>query len=197
MNLALFDFDGTITSRETFPDFIRAAVPPRRLTAGRVVLAPLVAGYRLGLVGGSPVRAAVVGFGFRGVREDAVREAGAAFAARVLPTVLRPGAMARIDWQRARGDRVVVVSGGLDLYLAPWCERHGLELICSSLEARDGALTGRFHGAQCVGPEKPRRVRERCVVEGFPVVHAYGDTREDFDLLAIAHRRVYRGAELA
>ena len=57
MNLALFDFDGTITTRETFGDFIRFAVPPRRRPLGTVVLGPLVMGYRRGLVSGQSDRA--------------------------------------------------------------------------------------------------------------------------------------------
>ena len=41
MDLALFDFDGTLTTRETFPDFMGHAAPRWRLWVGRVVLAPL------------------------------------------------------------------------------------------------------------------------------------------------------------
>ena len=33
---------------------------------------------------------------------------------------------------------MVVVSGGFDVYLAPWCRAQGLDWICSSLDARDG-----------------------------------------------------------
>ena len=44
-NLALFDFDGTITTRETMAAFMYRAVPARRQTWGRLLLAPWVAGY--------------------------------------------------------------------------------------------------------------------------------------------------------
>ena len=130
MNLALFDFDGTITTREMFPDFMRFAVTPRRLACGRVLLAPLVAGYRLGIVPGNAVRAAIVAFGFRGVAEQDVRAAGKAFASDIIAGALRANAMERIRWHQAQGDRVVVVSGSLEGYLSPWCEPHGLEFLC-------------------------------------------------------------------
>ena len=74
MNLALFDFDGTITTREMFPDFMRFAVAPRRLAVGKVLLAPWIAGYRMGAVSGNRVRSRIVHFGFRGVPEASVRE---------------------------------------------------------------------------------------------------------------------------
>ena len=114
MDLALFDFDGTLTTRETFPDFMRYAVARPRLIAGGVLLAPVVFGYRRGWVGGNPTRASIVQVGLRGVDAARLRAQGEAFAREVLPGVLRPEAMARLAWHRDRGDRVVVVSGGLD-----------------------------------------------------------------------------------
>lgn len=192
MDLALFDFDGTITTRETMPDFMFRAVRPGRLRIGSVLLAPLVIGYRCGLVPGTVVRAAICRFGFHGVPAAEVEAHGRRFAAEVLPAVLRPEAMRRIAWHRDRGDTVVVVSGGLDVYLRPWCRAQGIELICSALQRRGERLTGRYRGPQCVGAEKARRVRERFPLAGYARVFAYGDTPEDRELLALAHERYYR-----
>lgn len=192
MNLALFDFDGTITTRETFPDFIQAAVPPRRLAVGKVVLAPLIVGYRLGLVPGTWVRSCIVWIGFRGVSQARVKAVAERFARDLLPGLIRPEALARIAWHQAQGDVVVVVSGGFDLVLSHWCALHGLELVCSRLESVDGVLTGRYLGPQCVGEEKPRRVRARFDLAIFGEIRAYGDTREDLPMLGIAHRKTYR-----
>jgi HAD superfamily hydrolase (TIGR01490 family) len=195
-NLALFDFDGTITTREMMPDFMVRAVPSRRLAFGRLLLAPWVAGYKAGVVSGTAVRTAVVRFGFAGVPLASVEAHGAAFADEALPAVLRPEAMARIRWHQAQGDTVAVVSGALDAYLGPWCRMHGLEPICSALDHRDGRLTGRYLGAQCVGEEKARRVRARYELARYGHVYAYGDTHEDLPLLGLAHSRYYRGREL-
>lgn len=195
MNLALFDFDGTITTRETFGDFIRCAVSPLRRAAGVPVFAPMLAGYKLGLVSGTRIRKSVVAFGLRDASAEHVRAAGERFAAEFLPGVLRPEVMKRIAWHQSQGDKVVLVSGGLDAYLAPWSRQHGLELVCSILEIRNGRLTGGYHGAQCVGEEKARRVRERYDLAAYAQCHAYGDTHEDEAMLALAHKRFYRGVE--
>lgn len=186
MILALFDFDGTITTRETMPDFVRAAVPRARLRVWGTLLAPWVFGYKLGIVSGTNIREKIARFGFRGMPDAEYRAAGERFAREVLPTVLRPEAMARIAWHKARGDTVVVVSGGLDVYLSHWCRVQGVDLLCSKLEIVGGALTGHFDGAQCVREEKARRVRERYVLRDFSAVHAYGDTPEDAEMLALA-----------
>lgn len=192
MNLALFDFDGTITTREMFPDFMRFAVTPRRLACGKVLLAPFIAGYRLGIVPGNAVRAGIVGFGFRGVPVETLRLAGEAFASDIIAGALRANAMERIRWHQAQGDRVVVVSGSLEVYLSPWCKQHGLELLCSRLAATDGVLNGRYLGAQCVGREKTRRIRERYELAEYAAVYAYGDTHEDDEMLAMADHGYFR-----
>jgi HAD superfamily hydrolase (TIGR01490 family) len=192
MDLALFDFDGTITDRETMPAFMHVSVRPTRLTLGKLLLAPVVIGYKLGLVSGSIVRAAICWFGFRGVSAAEVEQHGLVFAREYLPKVLRPEAMERIAWHQARGDKVVLVSGGLDVYLSHWAEAHGLDLICSSLEREHGRLTGRYRGAQCVRAEKAQRVQAAYPANEFGRIFAYGDTPEDHELLAMAHEPYYR-----
>lgn len=191
-DLALFDFDGTLTTRETFPDFMRYAVARPRLLAGVVLLAPVVFGYRRGWVAGNPTRASIVQMGLRGMDAARLRAQGEAFARDVLPAVLRPDAMARLQWHRERGDRIVVVSGGLDVYLAPWCAAQGLELACSVLAERGGRISG-YAGPQCVGDEKVRRVLALCDPQAYAAIHAYGDTHEDGAMLAMAHHRTYHG----
>ncbi len=196
MSLALFDFDGTITLGETMPVFVRRSTTRARLVFGQLLLAPMVMGYKAGLVPGVMIRHVLVRMAYGGLPIAQLEEDGRAFAQGYLSTVLRPEAMQRIAWHKAHGHRVAVVSGGLDVYLAPWCRAHDLELICSSLEHRDGVLTGRYEGRQCVLEEKARRVRERYDLAMYQEVYAYGDTPEDRSLLDLATRRYYRWQEI-
>lgn len=195
-DLALFDFDGTLTTCETFPIFVKRFVPRSRRVAGWLRLWPLVLGYRLRLVSGTRLRAAIVQLAFAGAGAEALAEAGQRFATEFLPRVLRPDLMQRLAWHRQRGDRVLIVSGGLGLYLRPWAAAQGLEVLCSELEVVDGQCTGTFAGEQCVGAEKARRVCERIDLANHAKVHAYGDTPEDAAMLAIADQRWYRGRAL-
>ncbi|SFR95233.1 HAD-superfamily subfamily IB hydrolase, TIGR01490 [Dyella sp. OK004] len=197
MNLALFDFDGTITTHEMFAPFVRFAVPPGRRMLGNVVFAPIYAGYKLGMVSGSAIRSSVVRFGFSGVAADTMHEAGKRFSNDILPNVVRPHALERMRWHQAQDDTVAVVSGSLDVYLTHWCSQHNVDLICSRLETRDGRLTGRYVGEQCVGEEKAQRVRDRYDLGGFGQLYAYGDTHEDMAMLALAHRKYFRWEEMA
>src|SRR5262249_4635343 len=118
-----------------------------------------------------------------GVDKARIEASGAAFTDYLLG-VLRPEAMERIAWHPAQGHDVAIVSGGLDCYLRPWAKKHGLMLICSALEERNGKLTGRYKGPQCVRLEKARAARKYFGPLEGRRVYAYGDTPEDEDLLA-------------
>ena len=193
--LALFDFDGTITTREMLPDFLHYAVPKWRLRFWKPWMLPLVLAARAGWMSGSTLRAILAWVAFRGMPEAEYETKAIAFARDVLPGVLRPDVMARIAAHKANGDTVVVVSGAYDVYLKHWCAAHRLDLIASTLEVRNGRLTGRYLGAQNVLAEKARRVRERYDLAAYREIHAHGDTPEDAQLLALAQRRFYRGTE--
>lgn len=195
-NLALFDFDGTITSKDTFTPFIFHAVKPARLAVGKLALGPLVVAYKLGLVSASLMRRIVVRFGLRGRRSSEVQAAGEQYSRSRLAHVVRPKALERIRWHHARGDLVVIVSASLSVYLADWCREVGVELIGTELEEQQGLLTGHYRGGDCSGQEKARRVRKRYDLTRYETIYAYGDTPEDEAMLALANERYYRWPEL-
>lgn len=196
-NLALFDFDGTITSSDTFAPFIFYAATPARIAIGRIVLSPLIVAYKLRMLSPSRMRRSAARFVFRGRRESEVRQAGVEYARSRLASVVRPHALERIRWHQAQGDEVVVVSASLDVYLGDWCRQLGVNLICTELAVQEGVLTGHYRDGDCCGSEKAKRVQERYDLRRFSVVYAYGDTREDDALLGLASKRFYRWRELA
>lgn len=192
MNLAIFDFDGTITTCDSWTPFMRFAVPPLRLAAGRALLLPVAVGYRLGALSASRGREIAARVAFQGARAATIRARGLEYATTTLPRYVRPRALKRIEWHRSRGDHIVVVSASLDVYLAPWCQAQGLDVICTVLEERDGRFTGRYVRGDCSGAEKVRRTRERFLLTQYGIVYAYGDSVEDREMLECAHEKYYR-----
>ena len=134
MNLALFDFDGTVTFKDTFTPFVYFASSRARIALGTVLLGPMILGYKLGLIAASRMRAAVARIAFQGRRESEVQELGARYS-KTLSAEVRPEALERIRWHQANGDIVVVVSASLRTYLSSWCDGHGVELFCTELES--------------------------------------------------------------
>jgi HAD superfamily hydrolase (TIGR01490 family) len=165
------------------------------MALGVVLLGPMVVGYELGWIHASRMRAAAAYLCCRGRPERELRELGARYG-QTLTRLFRPEALERIHWHKRRGDTVVVVSASLRPYLEDLCRGLEVELVCTELEARRSVLTGHYLGGDCTGPEKARRVRAAYDLSRYSTLHAYGDTREDAELLELATRRYYRWREL-
>jgi phosphoserine phosphatase len=89
------------------------------MTEARKSNSPLVLGFRRGVVSGATLRRAAAAFCFRGRRVEELDDHGRRYA-RTFDALLRPTALARLEWHRAKGDRIAVVSASLSTYLAPW-----------------------------------------------------------------------------
>lgn len=192
MQLALFDFDHTITTCDTYARFLRKVATPAQLAAAKWQVGPWVLGYRVGLISAQALRARVTRLVFSARSLEEITMHGAAYARNDLPGMLRTNVMQRIDWHKAQGHEVVLVSASLDLYLQPWCAQHDLSLICNRLEHHAGVLSGRYANGD-FGPHKATQIRLRYDLSQYECVHAYGDSREDTPMLALAQQRWYRG----
>ncbi len=81
----------------------------------------------------------------RGVSRDRLDLLGEEFFQYKLLPNLKPGGVARLKEALAAGERVVLVSQGLDLVMRPLARHLGVErMIANRLEFRDGLATGRL-----------------------------------------------------
>jgi phosphatidylglycerophosphatase C len=191
--VAAFDFDGTITHRDSTTAFCLATVPPRRLVPALAWRAPLLAAYQLGLADRTAVKESLLTALFGGTEERALRERAASWATGALPSLVRPAALDRLRWHQSRGHRVVLASASLEVLLAPWAATIGIhDVLATRLEARAGRVTGRLDGPNCYGAEKVARLRELVGDLQDVELYAYGDSRGDRELLAAAQHPAYR-----
>ncbi|WP_285162907.1 HAD-IB family hydrolase [Shewanella goraebulensis] len=185
MNIALFDFDGTITEIDTYTPFIYLSVPRWRIIVCYPFLLPFIILYKFKLIGASKIRTVITRLGFWNRQPDEVFAQGKEYAL-TLNSVMRAEAKKRLEWHKKQGDLIVIVSASLDAYLIPWCEQHGYQLICANLEIQKGRLTGRYLGGDCSAEVKAQRVEQKHSLNDFDKVYAYGDTEEDSQLIALA-----------
>lgn len=188
MKLALFDFDGTITTTDMYTLFLKQGGSWHRKIWGNVLIAPFYALYKAGLLPGPVMRRIATFVCLVGRQRSTVEEQGVRFAAQTIPQFYLAWAMQRLAWHQAQGHTIVVVSASLDAYLKPWCETMGIELICSEL-AGSNRLTGTYLRGDCTNQAKVSKVCERFNLSQFDYIYAYGNTEEDNELLALAHER--------
>ena len=192
MTLALFDFDGTITTDDSLIKFIRYAVGERKTFFGMMSLSPMLLAYKLKLIPNYEAKEKMLGYFFGGMDELKFQEIAREYSLKKIDQIVRPAALEKIEWHKQEGHKVTIVSASMECWLKPWCERNGIELISTRLERSGGIITGKFDGRNCHGPEKAKRVKKRFILEDFEYIYAYGDSSGDKELLELAHDKNYR-----
>jgi phosphatidylglycerophosphatase C len=180
---AAFDFDGTISRRDTFLPFLQ------RLCGAQRVFRALARAAGPSRLDRNALKDAVLVRLLAGRRHDDVVEAGADYARFLREDGrLRPDALARIEEHRALGHTVVVVSASPEVYLTPLATLLGVDdVLATRLEvADDGLLTGRMLGLNCRGPEKVARLDAWLDGRVPARLWAYGNSTGDRELLARA-----------
>jgi phosphatidylglycerophosphatase C len=190
--IVAFDFDGTLTVRDSFIAFLRWRAGPGRYVRGLIKLAPAALAYLFHRDRGRIKQAAVREF-LRGVSRERLKADARAFAEDFSRSLLRPDAVA--TWERWRGEhaRLVIVTASPDLIVAPFARGLGAnELIGTELsfDAQD-RVTGGFATPNCRGPEKVVRLKA-AFGPGLKIKAAYGDTDGDREMLAMAEIPGYR-----
>lgn len=104
---------------------------------------------------------------------------------------LKPGALARIEEHRAAGHRTVLVTGGLDLFAAPLAPLFD-DVVASSMEVRDGVLTGYLATPPLVDEARAQWLKDYAARGGFDLSrsHGYGDSISDASWLQLLGRPV-------
>jgi phosphatidylglycerophosphatase C len=193
--VAAFDFDGTLTRRDTLVPFLR-------LVAGT----PTWAGASLSCVrhladpdGGrrrDRMKATMIRRVFAGRPVATVEPVAERYAAE-MTNRLWPGSLERVAWHGAQGHRLVLVSASLALYALPAAQALGFDdVIAVELETADGHYTGAMDGPNVRGDQKAVRLTA-LLGERPGELWAYGNSAGDAAMLAMAdrpHRITRRGA---
>lgn len=197
--VAAFDFDETLTRRDTLvPFLVRVAGPPRFAAACVKVL---VAGLRgqVALRDRDAVKERLLAVLFAGRPEAQLRRLAEQYARTILHDGIDDATLARLRAHLDRGDEVIFVSASLEYYLRPVADTLGIhDVIGVELAAIEGMLTGELAHPNVRAEQKAVRLRERL---GQPAtgplrgieLWAYGNSSGDHALLEMADHPFWRG----
>jgi HAD superfamily hydrolase (TIGR01490 family) len=189
--IAFFDFDGTITTKDTLLEFIKYSKGPFRFYLGFLLTSPWLIAYKLKIISNQQAKEKVLGFFFRHDPLPAFQKSCDRFAAEIIPGLIRPKALTEIARLQELGAEIVVVSASPENWIQGWTAQIGARLLATRLESRE-KLTGRIEGKNCYGEEKVRRIREAYTLQEYGDVYTYGDTAGDKPMLQLGNRSFYR-----
>jgi phosphatidylglycerophosphatase C len=183
-----FDFDGTLTCRDSFVDFLAWKAGALGFAAGLPALVPALVAY--GVHRDRGVLKAAFARRFLGpARRATLEEDARRFAAERFDGLIRPDALRCWRTWRERGARLYIVTASPDILVAPFAGRLGADgLFATRLKFdAEGRFAGALDGDNCRGAEKVARLRA-ALGPDLRLAAAYGDTRGDREMLALAER---------
>lgn len=190
--IAFFDFDGTITTRDTMLEVIRYHKGEFRFNLGFFINSPFLVAYKVGIISNQTAKERILTFFYGKKLAEQFQSDCDQFAAEVIPTLIRPKAMEEIKKLKAAGVEVVIVSASAENWLSSWCKEQDVQLLATRLEVRSNKITGKISGNNCHGEEKVRRINEAYQLNEYARIYCYGDTKGDKPMLKLATSSFYK-----
>ena len=201
--IVAFDFDGTLTTKDTLLEFIRYVYGDMAFTIGFLRYSPLLVLMKLGLYPNYKAKQKVFSYFFKGMSIEAFDAVCQRFA-QDSRHLLRPQSVETLHQALSEGAEVLIVSASIDNWVKPFFKNqvnHGDRFMIGSqttikqpvpvilgtqIEVKDGKLTGRFLTKNCYGQEKVNRILALYPHREDYHLTAYGDSRGDKEMLAFA-----------
>ena len=181
--IAVFDFDGTITTKDTLLLFIRYSCGTIRFILGMTLFSPLIILMMLRLYPNWKCKEKVFSHFFKGMPYEKFKRLGEDFGNQFRNVIIRPSMKERLLWHLDQGHKVYVISASIEEWVKPFFRTLGDVTVLATKVRPD--LIG-FISKNCYGQEKVNRLLEMEPERNTYTLYAYGDSRGDKEMLAFA-----------
>lgn len=190
MTLALFDFDGTLTTKDSLGEFIKFAVGKPTYYFKLVLFFPIFLLYKTKLMDNSYAKELLFKLYFYKINEDEFKAVAQKYGETEINDILRQNIYEKFLQHIKDGDKVLLVSASIKCWLSPWAQKHKVELLCTELAFEDKIFTGHFKTKNCHGEEKLTRVQAHLNLDNYDKIYTYGDSSGDNAILAVADVKI-------
>ena len=189
--IVVFDFDGTITCKDSLLEFIKYSKGKWQFYGGMLLFSPLLVAMKLKLCPNWKAKQLLFAYFYKGISIEKFNYWGKEFSL-LIDKILCPMAIEALREYKKRGDKTVIISASIENWIKPWAEKEGIDRILSTqIEVDKGLLTGRFLTANCYGQEKVNRLLAEFPNRNEYRLVAYGDSRGDRELIDFADEGYY------
>ena len=183
--LYCFDFDGTLTRKDTMFLFLKFYSPAKfRMQFLKHI--PLFILLKLRLLKAERVKKSFIGSVLKGERKEVLHKKAQQFFERFHPDIFRVNALDFIKSIDRTHTDCMIVSASLDIWVQPFADYFKMTLLCTEAEFEDGRFTGNFATPNCNGEEKVRRIKAATNGKKYDKTLAFGDTSGDRPMLSWA-----------
>ncbi|MDR2774777.1 MAG: haloacid dehalogenase-like hydrolase [Tannerella sp.] len=182
-----FDFDGTITMKDTLFLFIMFSRGKGRLLLGILLFLPLIAAMKLKIYTNEKVKERLFSYFFKGVSIEKFDDWCRKFSL-IIDGILRQKTIEKMHFHKNHGDEILIISASVENWIKPWADKVGVDVVLATKIETDcnGLLTGKFLTKNCTGEEKVNRLTAAFPCRSNYRLVAYGDSRGDKQLIEFA-----------
>ena len=189
--LYLFDFDGTLTYKDTMFLFLKFYNPQKYFWSFAKHI-PLFILVKLHLANAERVKKSFIGSILKNQREVTLQKKAQEFFDEFYPEIIRENALDFIKNIDKENTESLLVTASLDIWTKPFAEKFGMKLIATEAKFENGVFTGHFKTKNNNGEEKVKRIKKSIEGKKFDKIIAFGDTSGDKPMLSLAHESHYR-----
>ncbi len=189
------DFDGTLTKKDTFIEFIRFSFGKKKLLWGLIRFMPQLLGMMMGLIPNEKVKQRVFSYFFKGMSIETFNNLCQRFA-RTNWKLIRPKGINKIQESLSKQEKVVILSASIENWVKPFFnDIKEVIVIGTIIEVESGIITGKFLSKNCSRKEKVSRLLEVFPLRNAYYLIAYGDSKGDVEILDFANEGYYKPFE--
>ena len=196
--IAAFDFDGTLTKRDTLLPFLLRGLGWPKFLWALWVCAPWLTAFALRLIPNHVAKQKLLSATLKNRTTAEMDDWTSRWLAQDFPGQLQDWTLARLAEHQTAGHCCVMVSASPDIYLKRVARQMGFDaLLCTEMAVTHGQLTGHMQTPNCHGEQKVVRLNAWMAERfGSPpeavIQYAYGDTSGDKPMLKLAKHAFYR-----
>jgi phosphatidylglycerophosphatase C len=192
-DIAFFDFDGTITNKDSTNEFFKFILNPWYFYFIKYIFTlPYLILYKIQIIDSSQLKKKRYKYFLSKFNFIEIENYGNLFYYSKLNSLVKQSALDEIKWHKDKKNDIYIVSASLDVILNKWCEINEVALITNKLEFKNNKFTGNFLSPDCNGYEKVLRIKDKIILKNYNIVYAYGDTIKDIPMLNLATKKYYR-----
>lgn len=182
--LYVFDFDGTLTNKDTLFDFLQISFPESyKSTFIRFI--PLFLLTKFKLANTEKVKQKFISYFLKGKTKEEINILAENYFNKRKDTLIRPKALEYLKNINDTPNKYIVTAS-LDLWVQPFADYFGLRLISTKAEFLNNCFTGKFSTANCNNKEKVKRIVNEIQLSQFKEIYAFGDTKGDKYMLKLS-----------
>lgn len=193
MKVYAFDFDGTLTKKDTFLAFIEYAKGYGKTFWGFFLFSPILILMKLRLFPNWKAKQMVFSWFFKGMNINEFNQICHEFADRN-QRIIRTGGWDTIRKALANGEQVIIITASIENWVKPFFKEFGnqIKVEGTKIDVRINQITGQFLTQNCYGVEKTKRLKEVFPYRQAYELIAFGDSNGDRYLLNEADESHYK-----